>query len=93
MNPLNIIRTVVAAASVIVVGITIKEHSQVVKTERAKREEIRLQMERDLLAVRRSALIVQEKIQNGDYDRNLGAVIPAIMSDMKFYQITDRFAD
>lgn len=93
MNPLSIIRTIAAAAVVVTVGVTIKDHNHIVKTERAKREEIRLNTERELLAIRRAALTVQAKIQKGDYDRNFATAVPTIMSDMKFYQITDRFAD
>ena len=93
MNPLNIIRSIAGVAAVVVVGNTIAESIQVTKTERAKREEIKLNTERQILAIKRASLKVQEKIHNGDYDSNIFAAIPAIQSDQKFFELADRFND
>lgn len=90
MNPLNIIRTIAGAAAVVVVGLTVKDSIQTTKTERVKREEIKLNTERELLAIRRAGMIVQEKIRAGEYDRDFSTAIPTIFSDLKFYQIIDR---
>ena len=93
MNPLNIIRTIAAAASIVVVGVAIKDHNHIVKTERAKREEIARNTERSILAIRRASQIVEAKIHNGDYDGNIFAAIPAIQSDQKFFELVDRIND
>jgi hypothetical protein len=93
MNPNNIIRGIFAAVAVISCAVVVKDHSKTVKTERAKREQIKLNTQRELLALARANLIVQKKVLAGDYDRNLGGVIGDLHNDMKFFRIVDRFND
>lgn len=88
MNPIQITTAIAGAA---VVGVAIVKHSKIVKTERQKRKEIQLNLEKDLEAVRLSSEMVKRKIEKGDYDRTFN--IAAILSDMRFYQMTARFED
>lgn len=93
MNPENLIRAAFAAASVVYVGVAFKNYRKVVRTERQKRVEIRLETEKELYAIRRSSQIIQQKIANGDYDPQIGngRIVEQLAVDQKFYTMAERF--
>jgi hypothetical protein len=93
MNPQNIVRAAFAAVAVVSTAVVIKDSIRTTKTERAKREQIKLNTQRELLAIARSNLVVQKKVLAGHYDRNLGNAVSDIRTDMTFYRIVDRFND
>lgn len=94
MNPQNIIRAIYAGSAAVVCVLAVKSHHSTVKIERKKREKIKLNTQRELLAIARANLVVQQKVMIGAYDPfKPGRSINQIQDDMKFYRIVDRFND
>jgi hypothetical protein len=91
MNPQNIVRAAFAAIAVVSCGVVVVDHHKTVKSERAKREQIKLNTQRELLALARANLTVQRKVLAGHYDKNFATAVTDIRSDMTFYRIIDRF--
>lgn len=93
MTVQNVVRGMFAAVAVVSTVVVLKDHTKVVKKERAKREEIKLNTQRELLALARANLVVQKKVMHGDYSRNLATAVSDIQNDIKFYRIVDRIND
>jgi multidrug resistance efflux pump len=94
MNPQNIVRAIYAGSAAVVCVLAIKNHHSTVKNERAKREQIKLNTQRSLLAISRANLVVQRKVMAGEYDPfRPGRSINQIQTDMKFYEMIDRIDD
>ena len=94
MNLQNITRAIYAGSAVVAVALTLKNHHTIVKTERAKREHIKRNTQRELLALARANLVVQQKVLAGAYDPfRPGRSIEQIQYDMKFYRMIDRIKD
>jgi hypothetical protein len=92
MNLQKIAAAATVVGGVATAGVALFNFHKIVKTERQKREEIKLNTERELLAIHRAGLKVQEKIMNGDY-RPGPDTISTIMADMQFYRLADRFEE
>lgn len=80
-----------AAAAAVLVGLAAIDAVKVTKQERAKREQIRLEAEKEIAAIKHAAAVVDLKIKAGEYSHDLNKGIPAILNDLKFYRMTDRF--
>ena len=76
-------------SSVAVLLATVKTVDIMHKREEAKREAIRLEAKRQIRAIHIAKMKVIEKIQDGEYDRNL--TIDNVMNDLKFETIAARF--
>ena len=70
-----------------IVGVVGMNYIQVMRTERAKRKQIQLNLEADLKAIHIASGRVHERIENGSYD---GKGIQAILNDFEFEQIVAR---
>jgi hypothetical protein len=93
MNPKDIARVAFAGIAIVSAVVVVKDHHKVVKTERAKREQIKLNTQRELLALARANLVVQKKVLAGGYSPNPIVAFSDMNTDMKFYRIVDRFND
>lgn len=82
---------VTAVAAAVVVGAATVDAIKVSRLERQKREQIRIETDKQIAAIRRAADIVEGKIHSGEYDRDIFSAIPAILNDHKFYTMTERF--
>lgn len=78
-----------AAAAMIVVPVTI-DYLRVRRVERAKRVQIELNLQKDLLAIRIASAKLQENIERGEYRDKVGFGITELMSDFEFYKMTAR---
>lgn len=83
-------KTLVAAAAVAVaVSVpAIKNALHTRRVERAKREQIELNLQKDLAALRLASDKVHENIQNGVYRNCVGFGITELMNDFEFYRMT-----
>ena len=81
-----IIRAVVATAIVVPAVI---ESIKVSREERAKREQIRLDHEKEMRAIYAASAIVHEKVRNGEYNGKFSSIRP----DLEFYRMAARFED
>lgn len=95
MNLNTIIRTAGAVVAVASVGVAALDYRKVVRTERAKREQISLETEKQIAAIRRAGALVEQKILAGEYDQNIknGTIIGTIMNDQRFYTMMNRIED
>lgn len=91
MNPQKLIASAIIAVGAAAAVVGAKEYFDITKTEKAKREQIRIETDKQIAAIRRASEIVKTKIQNGDYDRNILNVIPQLRMDQDFYTMAERF--
>jgi hypothetical protein len=91
---MNFARAIIASAAAVLVGNAIVEHNRTVKAERKKREEIKQETLREILAIKRSHLVVQHRILEGKYDlRDFNRGWNEIQNDLKFERIAARIDD
>lgn len=88
--PSNLNLVPAVAAATVVAGFAVKNHIKVVRTERKKREKIRLETQKELLALLRAELMMQKDILNGEYSNRS---VADIMTDFEFRRMTARFQD
>ena len=95
MNLSTVIRTAGAVVAVASVGVAALDYRKVVRTERAKREQIAIETEKQIAAIKRAGAIVEQNIWRGDYDHAIhdGTIISAILTDQKFYTMMNRLED
>lgn len=89
---MNLVKIITATAGAVVVGKTVVDLRKITLAERKKREQIRLNSEKELAAIRRASEIVTSKIYAGHYDQSPN-VIEAMFVDSQFYRIAARFED
>ena len=84
---MNYNQCVVAGIALGLSAVATKNYLDVRRRERAKREQIKIDLEKDLAAIRTASSIIREKIQHGDYS---GKYWHDIELDYKFYMIASR---
>jgi homoaconitase/3-isopropylmalate dehydratase large subunit len=83
-----------AALAAVVVGVASLPLIATIKTERAKRKQIRINRDAEIADIRYAKDIVLAKIQAGDYDSNIIRMdIEPLMTDFEFYRLTHRFEE
>jgi hypothetical protein len=91
MNPEKLIASAIVAVGAVGAFVGAKQFINITKTENAKREQIRIETDKQIAAIRRAGSIVEAKIKNGDYDSNILNVIPQLRTDHDFYTMAERF--
>lgn len=80
----------VVAIAVAAVGLATVHSIKVHRAERQKREEIRIETEKEISAIWRAGAKVQDRIKRGEYD---GRSFEDINKDFEFHRMTERFED
>jgi len=85
---MNLKTIIVSATAVVVVVEAAIECRKVTIVERKKREEIRLEHEKEIAAIRTASQIVIKNIHAGAYTN-----LEQVLNDQKFYRMAARFED
>ena len=73
------------------VGMTAVDYIETVKTERARRKQIKLDMEKNIAEILYARDKTLEKINSGAYDKSMN--VETIFSDFEFYRLAHRFEE
>lgn len=79
---------IAAAITAAIVGVASLPLVATIKTERAKRKQIRINRDAEIADIQYAKTVVLHKLGNGDYDAQQD--IDAMFSDFEFYRMTHR---
>lgn len=79
---------IVAAFATVIVGVATLPLVDTIRTERAKRKQIRINRDAEIADIQYAKTVVLHKLGNGDYDAQRD--IDAMFNDFEFYRMTHR---
>lgn len=83
-----------AAFAAVIVGVASLPLVATIKTERAKRKQIRINRDAEIADIQYAKNVVMAKIESGEYDKNLISLdLSPMMTDFEFYRLTHRFEE